>query len=85
MKCKEHPRYKATRKPKSNCFACWNMWFKSHRKEPISGNDLVDMVGRIDKGRKDLEKRQEQLQNEAKQLGKVISSVLYKMDNHLVC
>ncbi len=26
MKCKDHPRYKGTTKPKANCEGCWKMY-----------------------------------------------------------
>lgn len=27
MNCAEHPKYKAERRPRSNCEGCWQKWF----------------------------------------------------------
>jgi len=28
--CEKHPRYRVTRKPKSDCELCWARWFRCH-------------------------------------------------------
>jgi len=35
MKCKEHPRYKAIRKPKVKCKDCWKYYREKHPPEKV--------------------------------------------------
>ncbi|MHC4620863.1 MAG: hypothetical protein ACYTEQ_24210 [Planctomycetota bacterium] len=49
MKCPQHPKYQAIRRPNARCLACWAMFLEKH--EPHS--DLTDVtlsiVNRLEK------------------------------------
>jgi hypothetical protein len=41
MKCKKHPKYKAVRKPTSDCLYCWHKWLEKNP-HPVDVKDIIE-------------------------------------------
>ena len=84
MTCIKHKTYQAKRKPRTSCLTCWEIWFKKHSDENVSGEEVESILSAIDIELEESMEQSMRVNHRLEQLKKMHDFLHQKIDKSLV-